>query len=307
MDINFETLEDLHQTVSSAFNRALANTPPMLWQTIAMRQTSGGTRNVYPFLGETGGMREWVGDAVFEQLASHRYAIENRKFQKGLTAHLDEIMDDADSGLSLYAGRAEVLADAVAQHPDELVIGDVLANGETLLCYDGQPFFDTAHPSADGSIAAQSNLDTTGGGTPWYLLDLRKRIKPLIYQVRVPMRLDAATSMDQFEVMRTHKFYWNAWTRDSAGFGQWWTAFKSYNTLNEANFKARRDDMRAFHIGETNPLDSQPRSAGINPTHILVPRSLQTTAEDLFGQRILASGEENTLFGAVQILVSDHL
>ncbi|HFH4124943.1 TPA: Mu-like prophage major head subunit gpT family protein, partial [Pseudomonas aeruginosa] len=69
-------------------------------------------------------------------------------------------------------------------HPAELVYA-LLSGGFTQTCYDGQYFFDTDHPvtSAAGNEVSVSNFQG-GSGTPWFLLDTTRIMKPLILQKR---------------------------------------------------------------------------------------------------------------------------
>lgn len=58
--------------------------------------------------------------------------------------------------------------------------------------------------------------------------------------------------------------------------------------------------MRGYVDDTGDPL-------AINPTVIVVPGSLQGTAEALFKKQVLAGGETNELYGAVEIVVSPYL
>lgn len=306
MDINNETMLDLHRMVHGAFRGALASAPVAEWQKVATRIGSSSTSNLYPFLAETGGMREWVGDAIFDQLRSYRYEIVNRKFQKGLWADRDQILDDAGGLAPLLSSHAEIAARACASHPDEIVIGEALNNAHTLLCYDGQPMVDDSHPNANGDGGTQDN-DMDGSGTAWYLMDTTRPLKPLIYQVREAIQFASLTNMNSDSVFHTHKFKWNAWTRDAAGYGLWQTLVKSRQTLNEANFVEARQRMASFHIGEKDPLTGTYRPMRCRANLLVVPQSLEETARKLFGQDRLASGEDNYLKGAIEIFVSKYL
>lgn len=306
MDINYELFEDLHVTINAAFRQALLEQPETEWQRVATRLMSGSGKNLYPILKQLGGMREWLGDAIFEEIATGRYELVNRKFQKGLTLDRDEMMDDAGGLGQVYGIEAGLLASAVASHADELVMAEALANGETGLCYDDQPFFDTAHPSTDPSIAAQSNL-IAGGGTPWYLFDTSKPIKPLIYQVREDLRLDRMFDPTNEVVFTQHKFRYNAWQRDCAGYGPWHLAVKSYATLDYAGLKAAIERMDSFHLGVADELTASPRNARAKATLLVVPKSLRFTARDLLEQANTSTGETNQARGLVDYMVSDYL
>lgn len=297
MDINFANMNDLDVTLSSAFRDALSAAPPAEWPNIAMRMGSSSTHNVYPFLGETGSMREWLGPLIAEELESFRYNIPNRKFEKTLKAKRDEIADDQGGMFPLYASRARVHAEACAIHPDELVIGETLQAGATLLCYDGQPFFDSSHPNSDGTT--QDN-DLGGAEPAWYLFDTSKPIKPLIYQVREALSFASLTDLNSDHVFKNDEFLWRAVIRDAAGFGLWQAAVKSKQTLNEANLKAADEAMTGF----TNP---EGRNMRMNPTVLMVPRSLKHTALKLMSQEYLASGESNYMRGLYKVIVSNYL
>ena len=306
MDINFANMSDLNRTVSAAFREALAAAPVPEWQKLATRMPSSSASNLYPFFNETDGMREWFGDAIFDQLASTRYAIENRKFQKGLTMFRDQIVDDQDGGAGLYSGQAAVVARACASHPDELVIAETLAAGETLLCHDGQPMFDNSHPNQNDDGNTQDNL-LEGGGTAWYIFDTSKALKPLIYQPREELVLDPQFDLANEVVFTQHKFRYNAWMRDAAGFGPWFTAVKSKATLDEAGFVAARERLEGFHLGIKDPLTGTYRPARSRAALLVVPRSLRDTARKLITQGVLTSGEENYLKDTIGIHVSEYL
>src|SRR5690606_27387688 len=93
----------------------------------------------------------------------------------------DDIRDD---NLGIYRPLFEEMGMSTAAHPDRLVF-ELLKNGFTELCYDGQPFFDTDHPVLDEDGKEISVANTDGGsGTPWFLLSTRRALKPIIYQER---------------------------------------------------------------------------------------------------------------------------
>jgi phage major head subunit gpT-like protein len=308
MDINNENMRDLHRTILGAFRDALSAPSVVEYTAISNQFGSSSTDNLYPFLNDTDGMREWFGDALFEQLKSGRYSITNRKFQKGLTAERDQILDDQGGLAPLLASHTRIQANACMSHPDELVIGETLAGGETLLCFDGQPFFDNSHPNQNDDGGVQDNL-IEGASTPWYLFDLSKALKPLVYQLREPLQIAGLTDMSSDSVFHTHTFKWNMWIRDAAGFGPWWTAVKSKEALTEASFRTARTRLQGFHLGVKDRLVGveKYRSARSRATHIMVPLSMEETARKLFGQERLASGETNDIRNAVQILVSNYL
>ena len=303
-DINYESLSDLHVTFSAAFFSALAAAPATEWQRIATRMPSGSAKNSYPFLGEMPGMREWIGQRITRQITNHRYEIENRKFEHTFTVKKDELDDDAGGTIALYSGFAGIAARAVALHPDELVMGEGLVLADSKLCYDGQYFFDTDHPylqDVPGTSPTTYSNDMGGSGDAWYLLDTSKALKPLIYQVREAPKFQSMTALDNPSVFASHEFTFGAHCRDAVGYGLWQTAIKSRQTLNETNFRAARMQMQKIKNDEG-------RNMGLNPTLLVCPRgTVQEAAEKLFGQQYLATGESNSLYKAIDVMVSNYL
>jgi phage major head subunit gpT-like protein len=110
-----------------------------------------------------------------------------------------------------------------AQHPD-ILIAQIMNAGFTGLGYDGQPFFSATHPviQADGSTANISNIGA-GAGTPWFLLDLSRAIKPFVLQRRSKPELVSQTTPDSDEVFLRNMYRYGVSDRKmwAMGFGSW--------------------------------------------------------------------------------------
>lgn len=304
IDITYELMDDFRRTLSTAFFGALRTERTNEWQRVARRMGSSSSRNEYPFLGELASMREWIGPRIARALESHRYAIVNRKFELTMTVLRDQILDDAGGAMSMYSDRARIFGDSVALHPDELVMGEGLAQGHLNLSYDEQNFFDDSHPVGDDVM---SN-DMGGSGPAWYLLDTSKPLKPLIYQVREEPQFQSLTDLSNLHVFMTHEFIFGAHCRDSVGYGLWQTAIKSEQALTEENFLLAQERMYTF-------TNDEGRNMRMRPNLLVVPRSLETTARKLIQQTMvpltISSGDSvavnNYLLNAVDIMVSDYL
>ena len=151
------------------------------WTKIAMRVASRTREEKYAWLGKMPSLREWVGDRVINNIAAHDYTIVNKKFESTLEVSRDDLTDEM---YGVYGQMFSELGFATAAHPNELVF-NLLKEGFTEKCYDGQYFFDTDHPIAQtgGGTKSVSN-DGGGSGTGWYLMDLNRAIKPIIFQER---------------------------------------------------------------------------------------------------------------------------
>jgi phage major head subunit gpT-like protein len=307
MDINYASLDSYHRTLSTAFFNSLASQPPVEWSKIAMQIRSSSSRNEYPFLGELDDMREWLGPRTIRQLASHKYSLDNRKFELTLSVKRDEMADDAGGAISLYSSIAAIKARSVAIQPDQLVMAGALANGHTTACYDGQNFFDLNHPvgTPGGSYTPTTVAnDMGGGGTPWYIFDTSRPLMPLIYQNRLDPEFSMLTDPNNPHTFSHDEFVWGIKRRNAAGYGLWQTAVKSSQTLSLANLEAAILQMNGFKNDEG-------RNLGLNPDLLVVPMSLKFVARDLLDFRLgdptSPTGADNRAYGLLPYMVSRYL
>lgn len=112
---------------------------------------SDGADEEYGFLGKMPGVREWVGDRVFNKLRGAKFTISNRSWETSLEIEREHIEDDR---LGMYGPVLEELGMEAMHHPDELLF-EVWDAGESTACYDGQFFYDTDHSWGDSGT--QSN------------------------------------------------------------------------------------------------------------------------------------------------------
>jgi phage major head subunit gpT-like protein len=153
MIINQANLSSLYKGFSAIFREAF-ETAPSLYQRIATEVPSTSRQEEYNWLGRVPRMREWLGERVIQNLSAYSYTIKNRDWEATVAVDRNDVEDDA---VGIYTPMVRTLADAAATHPDEMVF-DLLAGGFANICYDGRPFFDTAHPAGDE--AAQPNKGT---------------------------------------------------------------------------------------------------------------------------------------------------
>lgn len=140
------------------FDRAVKAATPY-YPAIATVVQSEGAEEKYGWLGDMPGMREWVGDRVFNQLRAATYELANRHWESSL---LVSKLDIADARMLKYGPLINALASEAAYHPDERMF-DVMIAGETSPCFDGQLFYDTDH--AFGNSGVQSNDLTFAAAT----------------------------------------------------------------------------------------------------------------------------------------------
>ena len=271
---------------------------------IATVVPSSTASNTYGWLGQAPALREWVGDRVFNDMKAHAYAIANKHFESSIKVSRNDIEDD---NIGIYAPLVTELGRAAAVFADELVFG-LLKKGNATLCYDGQNFFDTDHPvfekvDGTGNKTLVKNLFTaTGGtqGTPWYLLDTSRAIKPMIFQQRKPMKLSAMTKEDDEGVFMRNEYRYGVDGRCNAGFGFWQMASMSTEELTPDNFAKVFNAMASQKGDGGRPLD-------IRPTVLLVPSTMEDLANSIVKPDKYENGKFNPHHNKVKVVASPWL
>ncbi|MDY0187800.1 MAG: Mu-like prophage major head subunit gpT family protein [Syntrophus sp. (in: bacteria)] len=285
--INQSALAGIYKTFTTIFNQALSGVESM-WPLVAMETPSTGRSVDYKWLGDLPMMREWLGDRVIKDLSAFHYEITNKSYETTIEVDRDDIEDDQ---IGVYTPIVQQLAWAAAQHPDILVWGLLKAGFDTL-CFDGQYFFDTDHPVAGGEV---SN-DGGGAGEPWFLLDLRRPIKPLVLQMRKRPEFVAMDRPDDENVFMRKKYRCGVDDRKNVGFGLWQLAYGSKDTLDATNYAAARAAMMAFKNNEGVPL-------GIVPTHLVVNPSNESAGRKIVKNQTDAAGAANEWYGTAELVV----
>lgn len=296
MIINSATLNALMTNFNSAFQTGFT-TAESMWNRIAMLAPSTSKSNTYGWIGKATGFRKWVGDRVIQNLEAHGYTIENVDFENTVGVDRNDIEDD---NLGVYSPLMQQLGQDAAVHPDIMVF-DLLKNGFTQTCYDGQFFFDTDHPVgvAGGAITTVSNSGG-GAGTAWFLLDTSRMIKPVIFQKRRDYKFVSLINETDENVFMRKQYLYGVDARVNVGYGLWQLAYGSKQTLDATNFNAAMAAMMAFKNDNGQPL-------GIKPTVLVVPPSLRAAALTLLNAETINNGESNINRNAVDLIVAPWL
>lgn len=290
MIVNQDALAGCYQSFSTIFNQSYAGVVDMS-DVVAMTVPSTSGQVNYKWLGAMPGMREWIGDRVLQNLSAHDFTIVNKDFELTIGVDRNDIEDDQ---LGIYTPMIQNMGYMAAVHPSQLIYG-LLKLGFTEKCYDGQYFFDTDHPVGSGDTPESVSNFSGGSGTPWFLMDLSRPLKPMIKQIRKQPEFVAMDNTDDESVFTRKKFRYGVDDRKNAGFGLWQLAHASKQTLNATNFEAAKVAMGELKNDEDVPL-------GINPTHLVVPPSLESAAKKLVKAEFLEGGASNTQFNEVEVL-----
>ena len=291
MIINSNSLAILFRAFKTAFQNGFAGAPSF-WQKIATRIPSSTSVEDYGWLGQIPGMREWIGDRQINNLGQHDYSIKNKKFESTVAVDRDKIDDDQ---YGIYTPLMQMLGQNAAEHPDRLVFA-LLAAGFTTRCYDKQYFFDADHPviQEDGSVASVGNVQP-GARAPWFLLDTRRPLKPLIFQDRKGANFVALDKETDGNVFMKGDLIYGVDSRCNVGFGFWQMAYGSRAVLDADNFEAAYTAMGAFKGDYGSPL-------GVTPDLLVVGSSNASAARKIIQAQLINGGDSNINFNRVGLL-----
>lgn len=289
MIVNRNNLRDLFVSYNAAFQNGFttAQSDALMVSTMVPSTT---TEEHYGWLGQMPRMREWIGDRVIRQFQSYDYRIKNKTFESSVAVKREEIEDDK---YGVYMPMMTEIGGAAKTHPDELVF-PLYNAGFSTPCYDRQFFFDTDHPvGREGSLTSVSNMQA-GAGTPWFLIDASRSIKPILFQKRRDYAFRSVVNLEDSRVFDTDEFKFGVDARVNVGFGFWQTAFGSRADLTPDNFAAAYAAMQNFKSDEGRPM-------GIRPTHIVCPPTLRVAAMQIVRDRD-AYGAQNVNANLVKVL-----
>jgi len=296
MLLNSTNLRTLRTTYSAAFQRGLGQYESQYSRVATMVPSTTG-QNEYGWLGKLPNVREWIGERVVHGVGAHDYTIKNKKFELTIGVDRDDIEDD---NYGIYAPLFTEMGESSAAHPDQLVF-PMLNNGFNSLCYDGQFFFDTDHPVLDKNGKETSVANTDGGvGTPWFLLDDTRALKPILYQQRKSFEFVAKDNPDDDNVFDKAEFKYGVDGRSNVGYGFWQFAWGSQQTLDKAAYKNARESLMAMKGDNGRPL-------GIRPRLLVVPPSLEEVGLELLNAERNAAGATNVYRNTAELFVTPWL
>lgn len=281
---------------------------------------SMSTRSMrFDFLKDDHEFRRWSGQRTFNQLDNAKYEVTYEEFENGLRVLRRDIIDHM---VGPYSMQAFSLGNSARLLKPRLV-ADALDGGtaSTALCYDGQPFFDTQHPVGnDGDITLVSNF--IGGGassgsgsgdggsvsSPWYLMDLSRPVKPVLFLTREAPRFYSFTSLTDPNVFYNKEFLFAADASVGTGYGLWQTCFRCEDTMTVNAVRAIDFAMRDLR-GDNKNEAGRRKKLGIKPTHLVYGAANRDRAKMLIQSPQLAGNWDSDVldFGATDTLKPNPL
>lgn len=293
MEINTVNLRAAYVGFNAAFQQGIAEANSM-YSRVASTVPSTTRTNEYGWLGKMSGFRKWIGDRVINGLSKHGYTLTNEAYENTIGVDRDDISDD---NLGTYSSVFQDFGQTAVTFPDTLVF-PFLKNGWSVACYDKQNFFDTDHPvlDEDGNTISVANTDG-GNGTPWFLLDVSRPLKPIIYQERKKFTNLVKMDNENDEAVFSRKeFRYGLDGRCQVGFGFWQMAWGSRQTLDDAHYETARAALGSMKGDYGRPLAIQPKL-------LVVPPTLEGAARRILENGRKADGADNEWYKTAEVLV----
>lgn len=317
MEITAANLTALFTGFDVIFQRGFEK-PPSYYDKLATVVRSTSRQTTYPWLGRTTKFREWLGDRVVQALETHSYTIVNKNFEDTISIDRNDIEDD---NYGVYEPVIEQLGWDTKVHPDVLLfsmIKSAVSSPSSVQSYDGQPFFSATHAvgpmGAAGDVrdTTASNINSSGSGDWWFLIDASRALRPFIFQLRREYTMTRMNTLTDEIVFNRREFRFGVDGRANTGVGLWQLAYASNTDLsNPTNYGAARAAMRSIKTDAGTPF-----GALTNPSssYLLVPPSLEEVARQLLHSEFMAGtgasatvATSNIWKNSAELIVSEYL
>jgi phage major head subunit gpT-like protein len=272
------------------FLRGLQSVSNPLYQRLCTLGTMSTKTMETPIAGMIGPLREWTGPRQVENLQEDAYSITAKKYEKTVGVPREAFEDNTHG---TYVAQLETFGQQVGAWPDQQV-AKKLELGETDKCFDGTAFFNATHPVEHGNAAAGTFSNLTGSGQPpWYLFDLSKGVKPLLWMLRTAPEFVQKWNPDDDNVFFQDNYLSGVRARGVADYGFPQFAHKCKGVLDASTYETAVEAMMTLTNGAGENL-------GVYPTLLVVPTVLKGDAERLFEKQFGTGGESNTYWKNIQ-------
>jgi phage major head subunit gpT-like protein len=284
MEITTANLTALFTGFDVIFQRGF-DKPPSYYEKIATVVRSTSRQTTYPWLGRTTMFREWLGSRVIQALEAHSYTIVNKDFEDTISISRNDIEDD---NYGVYEPVIEQLGWDTKVHPDSLLfsmIKNAVTTPSSVIGFDGQPFFSAAHPvgplgaANDIRDSSASNVNSSGTGPYWFLLDASRAVRPFIFQLRREYAMTRMNTLTDEAVFTRREFRFGVDGRANTGVGLWQLAYASNTDLSvPSNYGNARAAMRSIKTDAGLPFGTL---TSPNDVYLVVPPALEEVAAQL--------------------------
>ncbi|WP_137972406.1 Mu-like prophage major head subunit gpT family protein [Pseudomonas sp. F(2018)] len=296
MDLNNANLQALFRAYRTNFQRGFASLGDggALYEQFCTTVPSTTAVEVYPFLKALPRLREWIGDRVVHSLEGADFSIKNRKFELTEGVSRDAIDDDT---YGLFAPVFEEFGRSSREHPNELAVETLVNNPK---CYDGAALFGNHIVLNDKGKEAQVSNDIGGTGAAWYVMDLTRVIKPVIFQKRRDYDFRALTDLNSDAVFSTDKFKFGVDARVNAGPGLWQLIVRCKEPFSAETYEAARARLQELKGDHGRPL-------ALRHSHTMVPNNFEGAALRVLNNAQAANGATNEWAGTSKLILNPWL
>lgn len=154
MNVNRNSLERTREAFNALFVSTLdanENQGRQFVERLGRIVPSNAAKETYMWLLRTGGLRKWEGERVLNHFETWELSIEADEWEDSIEVDFKDLENDR---IGLYAPQIAGMAEDVFWHY-AVLFTDLLKSGFSTEIYNGENFFDTAHP----------NPGTNGGST----------------------------------------------------------------------------------------------------------------------------------------------
>lgn len=294
VDINKTNMSLFFKALSTRFRGGLAVAPPVDMSVLCEDLPLSTDETDFSWLGESDDLRLWENGRELTELAAYKYAITHKEWERTIRAKARDLENDRTA---LYGTRAEKLGRAAGRWKMQRQI-DLLKNGETTVCLDGQFYFDTDHPAGvEGTGAATTFSNYISGGaqaaSPFYLFDTSHGLKPLIFEAEAPV-FESLTNPNATEyVFMKREYLYGVRVYGGGGYSFPQFGFKSTAAFSATEFKTRRLAMEGF-------TNAKGQLVGSSPNLLVYGRGQRDTVEDvLFAANVAKTGTDPSGAGGI--------
>lgn len=162
MSVNVESaINRVFQEYSTTLLKSLDDAPRVA-PAYAMEVPSASRSTLHAWLADQSAVKEWLGKRKLQSMGTRHWEVVNRSWELSYQFDVNAIRDDLSGLVASALMKARGNAAKWARHED-ILCASVLEAGTSALCFDGQYFFDTDHPT-DLEAITSGTFDNTISG-----------------------------------------------------------------------------------------------------------------------------------------------
>jgi len=160
MAVNVKTaIQDIYKEWNTSLLAGRAAAPAPIHPAFSVEVPSGGKYTVHSWFLDQASVARWNGKRNFKNLSTASWTVHNdEEYALDYEFERNEIEDDVTGVVQNAVSSAMNMGKKWAQHEDVLCHA-ALEAGSTSLCWDGQNFFDDAHPYDIDGIGTSGTFD----------------------------------------------------------------------------------------------------------------------------------------------------